>query len=204
MAVLIFDVRVGRSMVDFGVYRVAAGRALASEPLYREEDGHYKFKYLPAFAISDGPVCRARAADRQGAVVRDVGRATGGLCALVRLRTSGPQAVGARVMVLAVVLMAKFYGHEPTLGQSNILLGTVLVTALLAVEAGRSLVAGALFGLAVFVKPYAIILLPWAAVSCGLGAALVSGGVVLAGLLLPVATTAGPAISISCARGIAP
>jgi len=64
----------------------------------------------------------------------------------------------------------------------------VLVAALLAVEAGQSLVAGALFGLAVFVKPYAIILLPWVAFSCSLGAALVSGGVVLAGLLLPVAT----------------
>ena len=36
VAVLIFDVRIGRDMVDFGVYRVAAGRALASEPLYRE------------------------------------------------------------------------------------------------------------------------------------------------------------------------
>jgi len=29
VAVLIFDLRIGRGMVDFGVYRVAAGRALA-------------------------------------------------------------------------------------------------------------------------------------------------------------------------------
>ena len=188
MAVLIFDVRVGRGMVDFGVYRVAAGRALASEPLYREEDGHYKFKYLPAFAIVMAPFAGL---EPQTAKALWFAMSVGLLAAFVRWSVYAlpdRRRSERALMVLAVVLMAKFYGHELTLGQSNILLGTVLVTALLAVEAGRSLVAGALFGLAVLVKPYAIILLPWAAVSCGLGAALVSGGVVTAGLLLPVAT----------------
>src|SRR4029079_7890907 len=74
---------------------------------------------------------------------------------------------------------------ELTLGQSNILLGTVLVAALVAVEAGVPLLAGALFGLAVFVKPYAVILLPWVLASCGFAATLVSAAVVAAGLLLP-------------------
>ena len=187
MAVLIFDVRIGRGMVDFGVYRVAAGRALAAEPLYREEDGHYKFKYLPAFAIVMAPFAGL---EPQIAKALWFAMSVGLLAAFVRWSVyalADRRRSERTLMVLAVVLMAKFYGHELTLGQSNILLGTVLVTALLAVEAGRPLVAGALFGLAVFVKPYAVILLPWAAVSCGLGAALVSGGVVLAGLLLPVA-----------------
>lgn len=188
MAVLIFDVRVGRGMVDFGVYRVAAGRALASEPLYREEDGHYKFKYLPAFAIVMAPFAGL---EPQTAKALWFAMSVGLLAAFVRWSVYAlpdRRRSERALMVLAVVLMAKFYGHELTLGQSNILLGTVLVTALLAVEAGRSLVAGALFGLAVFVKPYAIILLPWVAFSCGRAATLVSSGVVLAGLLLPVAT----------------
>ena len=188
VAVLIFDVRVGRDMVDFGVYRVAAGRALASEPLYREQDGHYKFRYLPAFAIVMAPFAGL---EPQTAKALWFAMSVGLLAAFVRWSVYAlpdRRRSERALMVLAVVLMAKFYGHELTLGQSNILLGTVLVTALLAVEAGRSLVAGALFGLAVFVKPYAIILLPWVAFSCGLAAALVSGGVVLAGLLLPVAT----------------
>ncbi len=188
VAVLLFDVRIGRDMVDFGVYRVAAGRALASEPLYREEDGHYKFKYLPAFAIVMAPFAGL---EPQTAKALWFAMSVGLLAAFVRWSVYAlpdRRRSERALMVLAVVLMAKFYGHELTLGQSNILLGTVLVTALLAVEAGRPLVAGALFGLAVFVKPYAIILLPWVAFSCGLAAALVSGGVVLAGLLLPVAT----------------
>ena len=188
VAVLIFDVRIRRDMVDFGVYRVAAGRALASEPLYREEDGHYKFKYLPAFAIVMAPFARL---EPQTAKALWFAMSVGLLAAFVRWSVYAlpdRRRSERALMVVAVVLMAKFYGRELTLGQSNILLGTVLVTALLAVEAGRSVVAGALFGLAVFVKPYAIILLPWVAFSCGLAAALVSGAVVLAGLLLPVAT----------------
>ena len=37
-------------LVDFVVPRTAAERFLAHEPLYRPEDGHYQYKYLPAFA----------------------------------------------------------------------------------------------------------------------------------------------------------
>jgi hypothetical protein len=44
-------VRHKATLVDFEVYRTAATRARAVEPLYREEDGHYQFKYLPAFAF---------------------------------------------------------------------------------------------------------------------------------------------------------
>ncbi len=42
-------------MVDFGVYRTAAVRALSGEPLYQAGDGHYQFKYLPAFALAMAP-----------------------------------------------------------------------------------------------------------------------------------------------------
>src|SRR5688572_19138739 len=38
-------------MEDFSVYRRAAIRAINAEPLYRPDDGHYQFKYLPAFAL---------------------------------------------------------------------------------------------------------------------------------------------------------
>ena len=37
-------------LVDFVVPRTAAARFLAHEPLYRPDDGHYQYKYLPAFA----------------------------------------------------------------------------------------------------------------------------------------------------------
>jgi hypothetical protein len=187
LAAVLYDVRIHRSMVDFGVYHVAAGRALSAEPLYREQDGHYKFKYMPAFAIAMAPFAWL---DLRTAKLLWFGLSVGLLAAFVRWTVYAlpDRRRSERVlMVVAVVLMAKFLGHELTLGQSNILLGTVLVSALLAAQAGRLLLAGALFGLAVFVKPYAILLLPWVVVSCGAGASIVAGGIVVAGLLLPAA-----------------
>ena len=186
VAVVLYDTSIKRrNMVDLGVYRVAAGRALAAEPLYREDDGHYKFKYLPAFAFAMAPFAWL---DAPTGKALWFGLSVGLLAALLRWsiwaiprRRPSP----TLLIVLTVIVMAKFYGHELTLGQSNILLGTVVVAALVAVEAGAPLVAAALFGLAVFVKPYAVILLPWVLVSCGLVPTLVSAAVVAAGLLLP-------------------
>ena len=43
--------KVAGRMPDYEVYRRAAERALVAAPLYRPEDGHYQFKYLPAFAV---------------------------------------------------------------------------------------------------------------------------------------------------------
>ena len=185
VAVLLYDARIRRSMVDFGVYRVAAGRALAAEPLYREEDGHYKFKYLPAFALAMAPFA---ALDVSTAKAVWFGISVGLLAAFLRWSVwAVPDRRRATftLVALTIVIMAKFYGHELTLGQSNILLGSVLIAALVAVEAGASLLAGALFGLAIFVKPYAVILLPWVAVSCGAPAILASALVVVAGLAMP-------------------
>ena len=49
-------VRVKRAtLVDFAVYHRAAGRVLDAEPLYQPGDGHYQFKYLPAFALAMAP-----------------------------------------------------------------------------------------------------------------------------------------------------
>src|SRR4051812_26016406 len=53
--VAVFTTRVSRKMPDFEVYWTAGARAAAAEPLYREEDGHFQFKYLPAFALLASP-----------------------------------------------------------------------------------------------------------------------------------------------------
>src|SRR5262245_27880367 len=47
--------RIHAEMVDFDVYRTAAGRALNAENLYRVTDGHYQYKYLPVFAFVMAP-----------------------------------------------------------------------------------------------------------------------------------------------------
>ena len=68
--VAVFTTRVSRKMPDFEVYRTAGARALAAEPLYRADDGHFQFKYLPAFAIFAAPLAMVPLAGREGRLVR--------------------------------------------------------------------------------------------------------------------------------------
>ena len=55
-AAVLYNASVRREMADFEVYWTAAERARAAEPLYRAQDGHYQFKYLPAFALGLTPL----------------------------------------------------------------------------------------------------------------------------------------------------
>lgn len=185
LAAVLYQARIQREMVDFEVYRTAARRALNGEPLYRATDGHYQFKYLPAFALAIAPFAMF---DREAAKVMWFALSAGLLTAFVRwsVRALPERRRTERVLIwLTVLFMAKFYAHELTLGQTNILLGTLLVGALLAVQIDQPYVAGVLIGAAVFVKPYALLLLPWLAFTYGAGAALTGIAVIGAGLLFP-------------------
>ncbi len=186
LAAILFTTRIRSEMVDFGVYRTAAARALHAEPLYRADDGHYQFKYLPAFALAMAPFATI---DPEVAQVIWFALSAGLLTAFVRWSVRGlPERRRSEpiLALLAVLFMAKFYAHELTLGQTNIMLGCLLAAALLAVQIDQPMVAGALIGLAAFVKPYALILLPWLAFTYGFSAAIASAVVVFLGLLLPV------------------
>jgi alpha-1,2-mannosyltransferase len=187
LAATLYTTRVRREMVDFGVYRTAATRVLSAGPLYRPEDGHYQFKYLPAFAMAMTPFA---VLDAEAARAIWFAMSVGLLTAYVRWSVRGlpERRRSERALVwITVLLMAKFYAHELLLGQTNILLGVLLVAALLAVQIDQPRFAGVLIGLAAFVKPYALVLLPWLAVGSGLAAASLCAGVVAAGLLLPAA-----------------
>ena len=52
----IYVFKIERRMSDYDVYKRAAERALVAAPLYRPDDGHYQFKYLPAFAVATVPL----------------------------------------------------------------------------------------------------------------------------------------------------
>lgn len=180
-----YRIRIRHQMADFEVYRTAAIRVMASEPLYRAADGHYQFKYLPAFAFAMTPF---------GAMNVALGKAVWfGLSVLwlgwlvtVSVRALPDRRLASSVLSIAgVVLMAKFYGHELTLGQANALLGAILISTLLALRGGRTTTAAVLVGIAVFVKPYAGIVWPWLAFARGRRVAAVTGVVIAAGVLLP-------------------
>ena len=177
--------RVHREMVDFDVYRRAAIRAAAGENLYRPDDGHYQFKYLPAFALPMRPF---------GALPQSAARALwytlscGFLVILIRwsVRALPERNLSEKTLIwLAVLFGLKFYARELMLGQTNALLAVMLVGALMAAQVGARRTAGLLVGAGIFVKVYAAILLPWlwlAAGMTGVGVALAAIGV---GLVLP-------------------
>jgi arabinofuranan 3-O-arabinosyltransferase len=185
---LLFAAKVSRKMPDFEVYWTAAVRARAAEPLYRADDGHYQLKYLPAFAMIAIPV---------GLLPLQAAKAVWFtisillLIALVALSLALlPEARKPAWLLVAITLVAmlKFFGHEVVLGQVNALLAVIVVLAVLAIRRGRETAAGLLVALAVVVKPYAIIFLPWlmarrrgrplAAAAAGLAAVVAAPAVV--------------------------
>jgi hypothetical protein len=184
---MLYVARVQYRMEDFGVYRRAAIRAAHAEPLYRPDDGHYQFKYLPAFALAMAPF---------GVLPEPTARATWFAlsCALLLIfvrwsvRALPNRALSERTLTwCAAACVAKFAASELVLGQTNLLLGVLLVGVLLRSQSGSGPSAGMLAGAAVFVKVYAAILLPWLLVATGWAGVAAALAVIAAGLLLPAA-----------------
>jgi Glycosyltransferase family 87 len=187
LAIIFYTAQIRHEMIDFVTWRRAAVRALHAEPLYRLEDGHYQFKYFPFFALVMAPF---------GALDEDTGKLLWFTILLLLLVTLLRWSVAALpdrrlspsvLSLITIVFMAKFYAHELVLGQANLPLGALLLAALLALRSDRPIAAGALVGLAVFVKPYALILLPWLIVAGGWSAGATAACVVATGLLAPAA-----------------
>ena len=181
----IYVARIHVEMVDFEVYREAAGRAMHAENLYRPEDGHYQYKYLPPFAFAMAPF--AVGGDAYARLVW-YALAWGLLCLFVRWSAEAlpEKRLSIKALVwIAVLFMGKSYAHEVQLGQTNVLLGVVLMAALLAAEAGERMAAGALVALGVFVKPYALLFVPWVWVIAGLPGLAATAVVLAVVSLLP-------------------
>jgi hypothetical protein len=158
---LIFREQVSRKMPDLEVYWRAAVRARAAQPLYRPEDGHYQFKYLPGFAVLMAP------AGSLSLAAAKVAWFSVSVLLLVALVGLSLQVLPERrrplwlLVTATVVAMLKFFGHELVLGQMNALFAVIVVLAVVALRRRHEAAAGALIALAVAVKPYALIFLPW-------------------------------------------
>jgi hypothetical protein len=161
LAIWIFIYKAGPKMPDFEVYWKAGARAARAEPLYRTEDGHFVFKYLPAFAIVAIP---AGLLPLQTAKLVWFFISVALVVMLVRMNLRLPIERRKSVRVLSILLVlvfAKFYAHELVLGQVNMLFAVVATAMLLAIRSGREAAAGVLAACAVVIKPYAVLFLPW-------------------------------------------
>jgi hypothetical protein len=186
-AAIYLAIRAHRDLTDFEVYRSAADRASHAEPLYRADDGHYQFKYLPAFAIVARPLVWI--GDEPAKVAWF---ALSFVLVVVFLQTllthvRDRRLPAAALALITCIVMAKFFIRELALGQTNALLGVLTLPAVVAARR-RPLLAGLGVGAAVFVKPYAAILLPWLLFAAPATATIAAAGAIIAGLLLPVAT----------------
>ena len=172
-------------LVDFAVPQRAAARFLAHEPLYRPSDGHYQYKYLPTFAAVMVPfaLMPKRAAEAAWFTIT-VMMAWG----FVRLSIAAlpDRRLSERVLFWLVLLLnGKFLVKELAFGQFNLPVALLLLCAVIAAQHNRGRAAGAAIAAAVFVKPYAIVLLPWLVWTVGGQSLLVFGAVSAVGLLLP-------------------
>jgi hypothetical protein len=176
-----------REMVDFEVYRTAAARAVVAQPLFRLDDGHYQYKYFPAFALAMAPFAWLPKA-LADAVWFALSVALLAWFFRLSLLVLPDRRLSDRGLIwLALLLVGKFLLMELSCGQTNLLFGVVLLGAALAARRGRHLAAGVLVGAGVFIKPYALVFVPWLAWVSGAGALAAFSGVVAVGLLLPAA-----------------
>jgi hypothetical protein len=166
-----FGLRARGQMYDFGVYLTAGGRVVAGENLYRVEDGHWQYKYLPAFAFVIAPLSllppvAARAVWFSLSLGLLIWFVT------VSLRLLPDQRRSTRFLVWMLILaMGKFYIREIGLGQTNILLALLAMLALDAGRRGQERSVGLLLAAATAVKPYAILFWPWLVARRRFGAA---------------------------------
>ena len=169
LSVLFAPLRISNpdTMRDFEVFWTAASRAAAAESLYRVDDGHFQFKYLPAFAVLASPASRMTLDIAKGKWL------TVSIALIVTLIWLSVRLLPDRrrptwfIVVAVVVAMAKFYGHELTLGQVNLAFAVLVAAGMLMLGSSRPAMAVAAFVAAVVVKPYAVLFLPWVALRGG-------------------------------------
>lgn len=176
VVLVLFLVKVKNEMHDFQVNYTAGLRLGQGETLYRpwkpdpgwENDGHWQFKYSPFSAFVYLPLSYLPLTAAKGLwyflIIFSIGTI---LVLSVRLASFNPDAV-IRAALLSFLILTKFFLREIQLGQINAIITAILLgmTWLLvkgdeAPSAAGEQNAGLLWGLAVALKPYAVIFLPY-------------------------------------------
>lgn len=148
-------------MPDLAVCWTAAARARAAEPLYRAEDGHYQFKYLPAFAVLATPLSAVSLESAKAIWFVAVVASLATLVALSLRFLPDKRKPTWLLAGVTLVVMLKFYGHELVLGQMNAVFSVIVAAAVLAARKRHESAVGLLVALAIAIKPYGVIFLPW-------------------------------------------
>ena len=172
-------------LVDFVVPRTAAERFLAHEPLYRPDDGHYQYKYFPAFAMLMVPFAWM---PKEVAEFTWFALTVVMTWALLRLSVAAlpdRRLTENTLIWLTLLLNGKFLVKELAFGQFNLPVALLLLGAVIAAQRHRPFAPGAFVAAGIFVKPYALILVPWLAWTLGWRPFVPFAVILVIGLVLP-------------------
>jgi hypothetical protein len=185
-----FHYRVRHQMADFEVNYRAGQRLRSAETLYRIEDEHYMFKYLPASAILYAPLTLVSLPAAKAIWYGLILICSALLVYLAHRLLPHGERKSSWTWLLPALILGKYFFREWDLGQINTMVGVVLLgmTACLAGErpasrTGREIGAGLFWGMGVALKPYALIFLPYLVLKGrwrGLAAGMLAIGAALA------------------------
>jgi len=166
--VALFIFKIQNGMADFVVNYKAGRRLWLSETLYRTVDEHYQFKYSPFSAALYLPLAFLPLPAAKGVWYAIV---LFSIAWLLYFSSTLADRSGHQRLALALLpgaILAKFFLRELQLGQINALITAILVfmTYVLVKEetgfsAKQEISAGFLWGLAMALKPYALIFFPY-------------------------------------------
>ena len=187
----IYLVRIHEDMADFRVNYQAGERLRAGEDVYRIEDGHFMFKYLPFSALLYLPLSFLPLE-----VAKVIWYAALACCSITLFYLSSRMVAGEgtesnALHVFPPLILAKFFFREMKLGQINIIVTLVLLGMawfLISTHNGQprnAKRAGLLWGLATALKPYGLIFLPYLLVKKQWTALAVGCGAIILALVLP-------------------
>lgn len=175
-------------MRDFEVNYTAGKRLMAGETLYQRGDGHYIFKYLPSSALFYLPLSLLPVWLAKAIWFCLVAFSIFSLVYISYQLIPEKEGRPKYLLVLTPLILAKFLLRELQLGQINAVVGMVLLFMAWLMISEREekpwqkeIGTGALWGLAVALKPHSLIFLPyfvmkkkWEALGSGLGVLIFS------------------------------
>jgi hypothetical protein len=165
---LLFLFRVKNDMIDFQVNYEAGKRLRLAETPYRFEDGHYMFKYLPSSAFLYLPLSYLPLDLAKGIWYFFIIFCSLALIRLSFLLVPSTSEKSKWLMIIPPLILIKYFLREIDLGQINTLVTLILLIMVWYLQRQtqekshkEDIYAGLLWGLAVALKPYALIFLPY-------------------------------------------
>jgi len=146
-----------RTQGDFNIYYRAGARVLHGETIYRLDEANH-FLYAPIFAIFFAPFAALpmRAAQLGWYLISAVS-----IVALIigssRMLLGRRHHLEAALIVVPIVLAARFINNNIEHGQINLPTLALAVWAIIFGEEDRSVISGAMLAAAILIKPFAIL-----------------------------------------------